>query len=320
MTNIPHKAGEAGAVAPIRSTEPAVWPRPRISVARLWLSGALLLVTGVAAGLTAFGDFLSGPPAMVGSARGTALVLLVVTSPVLAAAMTMAVRGSCRGVVIWLGALAAVLYNAQLLLYATPFNSLFLLYVAMLGLSVWSIGTLVLSELTTPETSRADDSMPVRSIAAYVWIVAGVNAVVWLRTIVTAVFSAEPASVLVGTGLTTNPVYVQDLALWLPLAITAGIWLVRGSAAGILVVGGILTMWVIESISIAVDQWWGHQADPESLVVSSALVPAFILIGAIGMVPLLILLRHMTPVAGGQGQGLGSGRRVLPTDATGAES
>ena len=61
--------------------------RLRIPAGSQWLSGALLLVTDVAAGLTAFGGFLRGPPEMMGSARGTAIVQLVVTGPVLAVAM-----------------------------------------------------------------------------------------------------------------------------------------------------------------------------------------------------------------------------------------
>ena len=61
---------------------------------------------------------------MMGSARGTAIVLLAVTGPVAAVAMAVGARGSARAVVVWLGALAAIVYNAQMLLYGTPFNSL----------------------------------------------------------------------------------------------------------------------------------------------------------------------------------------------------
>jgi hypothetical protein len=261
------------------------------------LSGALLLVTDVAAGLKAFDDFLTGPAAMVGSARGTAFVLLLVTTPALAVAMAMAVRGSVRAVVVWLGALAAILYNAQMLLYGTPFNNLFLLHTAMLGLSAWSIGWLVRGDLIDTLGTTVDDRMPVRWIATYVWVVAGLNAAIWLRSIVPAVFSADPASVLVGSGLTTNPVYVRDLALWLPLAITAAVWLWRRRPTGYLIVGGLLVMWVIESISIAVDQWMGSQADPVSVVTSGAMAPAFGLLAVIGMLPLVVHLRHVTPQA-----------------------
>jgi len=275
---------------------PPVAGRLRIPTGSLWLTGVLLLVTAVAAGLTAFGDFLSGPPVMMGSARGTAIVLLAVTGPVAAVAMAVGARGSARAVVVWLGALAAIVYNAQMLLYGTPFNSLFLLYVAMLGLSVWSIAWLLLrADVTDAVAVRVDDWMPVRPIAIYLWVVAGVNAVIWLRAIVPAVFSADPSTVLTGTGLTTNPVYVQDLALWLPLAIVAGVWLWRRGPAGYLISGALLTMWVIESISVAVDQWLGSRADPASAVASLSMVPAFAVLAVLGLLPLIAHLKHVAP-------------------------
>ena len=93
--------------------------------------------------------------------------------------------------------------------------------------------------------------MPVRTIAGYFWVVAGLNAAIWLRTIVPAVLSADPTTVLAGTGVATNPVFVQDLALWLPLGVAAGVWLWRRRPAGYLHRRRVLAMWVLESISIA---------------------------------------------------------------------
>ena len=50
-------------------------------------------------------------------------------------------------------------------------------------------------------------------------------------------------------------------------------------------------MWVLKSISIAVDQWYGHAADPASTVASAALVPAFAALALIGLIPAGLLLR-----------------------------
>ena len=44
-------------------------------------------------------------------------------------------------------------------------------------------------------------------------------------------------------------------------------------------------MWVLEGVSIAADQWYGHAADPGSAVASSALVPAFAILAVIGLIP-----------------------------------
>jgi len=280
---------------------------PLVSPLSRWLSGALILVISVAAGLTFITDgILSGTAAMNGSARGTALVFLVVTAPTMVGAMILAARGSVRAVVVWLGALMVCVYNAQMLLYATPFNQLFLAYVAVLTLSIWAVVTLLAHDIVDRLAAAADSTMPVRLIAGYVGLIAVCNALLWLMAIIPALLSDAPTSILDGTGLTTNPVYVQDLAIWLPLAGVGAFWLWNRKPWGYLVVGGMLVMWVIESISIAADQWFGSQADPTSTVASASMVPAFAIVALVGLVPLVLFLRH-----------LDSGRRTV-SDAAGA--
>jgi len=283
-----------------------MYPFAPFPTAAFWLSGALLMITGVAAGLTFADDgILTGPAVMNGSARGTALVLLVLTTPVTAAAMVLAARGSVRAIVIWLGALASVLYNAQMLLYGTPFNQLFLLYVAMLGLSVWSIILLLRHRAVTQLAARIDDGMPVRAIAGYTMLIAVLNALIWLRTIIPALFSDTPASFLQGMGLTTSPTFVQDLAWWLPLMIVGSVWLWRRRPWGYLIAGSLLTTWVLEGASVAADQWLGHQADPASPEASAAMVPAFAVLAVLTLVALFVFLRHVSRVP------VGPANRVL---------
>jgi hypothetical protein len=80
---------------------------------------------------------------MNGSARGTALVVLVAGVPVLAGSMLLAAKGSVAAVLTWLGAVAFLGYNALMFLFATPANRLFPLYLAMLALVAWSAGALL---------------------------------------------------------------------------------------------------------------------------------------------------------------------------------
>ena len=53
-------------------------------------------------------------------------------------------------------------------------------------------------------------------------------------------------------------------------------------------------MWVLERISIAVDQWYGHAAAPASPVASGALVPAFAALAVIGLIPAGLLLHGLS--------------------------
>ena len=97
---------------------------------------------------------LRGPAAMNGSVRGTALVMLAAGLPVLIASMLAARRRSARAMMLWLGSAAYLAYNAVMLLFATPFNHLFLLYVAMLSLSIWSVAAAVVRRPLHPHRGR----------------------------------------------------------------------------------------------------------------------------------------------------------------------
>src|SRR4029077_10668725 len=51
-------------------------------------------------------------------------------------------------------------------------------------------------------------------------------------------------------------------------------------------------MWVLESISVAIDQAYGAAADASSPVASATLTPVFASLAVVGIVPVLLLLRR----------------------------
>jgi hypothetical protein len=259
-----------------------------------WLSGPLA-AAAVANSLLVFlvPGVLRGTAVMNGSARGTALAMLLFGVPVLVVSMALAWAGSARAVLCWLGAAAYLLYNSVMFVFATPFNRLFLLDVAMLALAAWSAGALLWQTDVAGLGRRFSDRAPVRGVAVYVWVIAALNALAWLSRIVPALVAGGQAAFLRGTGLPTSPVYVQDLALWLPLIAVAAAWLWRRSAWGFLIIGGTLVMWILESVGIAVDQWYGHAADPASPAASAALSLVFGLLALIGSVPVYYLFRSL---------------------------
>jgi len=257
-----------------------------------WLSGALA-VTAAASALFTFliPHVLRGTAVMTGSARGTSLVVLMIDVPVLVCSLLLARRGSARAVLAWLGSAAVLVYNSLMFLFATPVNRLFPLYLAMLSFSAWSIGTTLAQTDVRALARRFSARVPVRGIAVYVWAIVALNAAVWLSRVVPGLASHGAPGYLRGTGLPTNVVFVQDLALWLPLIAVAAAWLWRRRPWGYLITGAGLIMWVVESACVAVDQWYSHAADPASSVASGALVPVFAALALIGLVPVYYLLR-----------------------------
>ena len=259
-----------------------------------WTSIGLTVVGATASAFTFFVPrILSGTAVMNGSARGTALGALFVAVPSLIVSMILVSRGDVRPVISWLGAVAFLQYNSVLFLLATPFNSLFLLYAAMFALAFWTLVLLLRAIDVEVFAARfAARGVPARARAIYLGAIAVLNAVAWLATVIPALFTRSP-TFLVGTGLTTNPIYVQDLSFWIPLMAVTAVLLWRRQAWGYVLTGGMLVFFVIEAMTIAIDQWMGGTADPASTVASVAFTPVFAAIAVVGLVPLFFYFRHM---------------------------
>ena len=263
---------------------------------RLTTATATLVVVAAVPTFVAEG-ILNGTPVMNGSARGTALTMSALALPVLVGGLAASQRGSTRGRAALIGALAYLTYNAALLLYATPFNELFLAYVALLGLSFWSLVSALLDPRPPVDPVR---SLPARGIAAFILIVAGLNAVAWLRVVVPDL-GEDPPGFLAGTGLTTNPIHVQDLAIWLPALAIVAVLLWQRRPSGIFLAGPGLVFWMIEAIGVALDQWFGHRADPTSDVASLGGVALFAVLAGATLGPLVLWMRAFPLTADTEG-------------------
>jgi hypothetical protein len=275
-----------------RRREEITMPRP-IALARHagGLVAAAAIANALAAGATFFvPELLTGPVVTNAQARGTSLVMLAIGIPTLVVATWLASRGSWRGLVVVIGALAYLAYNDFLLLFATPFNPLFLVYVAAMSLTAFALATTILT--TDHEAVAAHGArVPIRGIAIYAWVVVVLNTLVWLRTIVPATFAPDPTSFLEGSGVATNPVFVEDLTFWLPAAALIGglLWLRR--PLGIVLGGAWLVYGLIEAIGVGTDQWFGSTADPGSTQASMEAVVLFVTLAVIGVVPLFFYFR-----------------------------
>jgi hypothetical protein len=237
-------------------------PHPsRVTTLLLMLAA---IASAVAAALTFFlPDILTGPAVTNGNARGTAAVMLLLGVPLLLSSMWLEQRGSRWASVVRIGALAYLAYNAFMLLFGTPFNRLFLVYVVAMS----SVATSLAVSLLRADGSDVAERLPrlsARIVGGYIGLIVVLNTLAWLRTIVPATLADDPTSFLDGTGIATNPIFVQDLVFWLPSAAVIG-WLTWTRLRwGALLAGAYLLYGVLESIGVAVDQWFGTTADPTS--------------------------------------------------------
>ena len=109
------------------STTPRIW---------LWLTGPIAVLVAIAAGVGFFiDDIYRDAPVNAAQAVGQDLITLVVALPTLVISAILALRGSRRAHLVWLGVLVYLVYTYLTYALAIQFNPLFLVYVALLGCS-----------------------------------------------------------------------------------------------------------------------------------------------------------------------------------------
>ena len=195
--------------------------RTRVA-APLVAAACVLAAITASVGLFVVG-FYRDAPSWAAQARGADLATLLLALPVAAAAWWVGRRRPAVGQSVTGGVLLYLLYTYVLCAFSVAWNPVTVAYIAIAGCVVWSL------LLAAPARLADDAAVPVlrRATGAYLTVVAGLFALLWLSQIAAALATGRPPADVTDAGLPTNPVYVLDLAFFLPLAAAAGGALLR---------------------------------------------------------------------------------------------
>jgi hypothetical protein len=217
----------------------------------LWLTLpiAILLAIATTSGLF-ISDLYRDNPYFAAQAVGQDFISLVVVLPILIAAAFLASRGSPRARIIWFGILIYLVYTYVVAAFDVNFNSLFLVYVALLGCSLYAlIGSLVTANFTDIKDCFAEKT-PVKVISIYLVVLAILFYFLWLREIVPALMAGEIPQSIQENGTPTNAVHVLDMAWILPAFVISAISLWRKQALGYTLAGALLSYGVLLILAI----------------------------------------------------------------------
>lgn len=141
--------------------------------------------------------------------------------------------GSLRAGLTWLGALLYLIYAYVIYAVAVHFNGLFLVYVAVLGLSSYAV-MFAVGELRDSHGDAPRPTAASRRFAAVTLLATGsLFALLWLSEVVPAVLTGTTPPSLAEAGLWVNPVHVIDLSVVLPAFILTGAAGLRGRRDGL---------------------------------------------------------------------------------------
>jgi len=187
-------------------------------------------------------------------------------------------HGSHRAGVVWLGTLLYLVYAYVVYAMAVHFNQLFLVYVAVLGLSSYAVMLSMTRLRKVDETFAAPAD---RTFAAYTCIGIGVLfGALWLSELVPATVTDEVPPSVADAGLWVNPIHVIDLAILLPAMVLAGRLALRGNAAGEFLLGPLLVFSVLMGSSIVAATVLMAAAGHQGALAPMAMVSAVVVVSA----------------------------------------
>ena len=160
-------------------------------------------------------------------------VTLVLGLPLLAISFWRASRGSLRGQIVLTGTLGFFLYTYMSMCFGTAYNRLFLVYVALFGLSLYAFILSMLSFDLRSLPAHFSDRLPRRWIAGLLLFAAAFLALAWLGRIAG---TFAPGSIAPLENVTTMFIQAMDLALIVPLCVLGAVLLLRRSVWGYLLV------------------------------------------------------------------------------------
>ena len=208
----------------------------------LWLTFPIAILLVIAAGGGVFMSSLyRDNPSMLAQAIGQDFISLVVVLPTLIISAVFASRGSPRARLVWVGAMAYLVYTYASFAFDIRFNSLFLVYVALLGCSLYALIGEFSSANMAGMKEYFTEKTPVKAVSVYLAVIAFLFYFTWLSEIVPALIAGQIPQNIQESGTPSNAVYVLDMACILPAFAIAAITLWRKKNLGYTLAGTLLS-------------------------------------------------------------------------------
>ena len=180
--------------------------------------------------------------------KGTDLVSLFISIPMLLIGYWHYRRGSMRGTLFMIGLLIYLLYIGATYTFSVVFNSLFLVYVMLFSTSLFAVIVAFATFDTQFLASKVTSDMPRRGIAIFMFV-AGIGTLfLWLSELIGPIMTGQaPANLGPYTTMFTHGF---DSAVITPATVVTGIFLLKRKPLGYLLAAPLLILCAIIGVTV----------------------------------------------------------------------
>ena len=220
----------------------------------IWLSivAALLAIAGNIIALSIGSIYSRLTPVFLPQALAQDIADLSIVAPAWLILAILALRGSLRARLLWLGILSFTVYNYVIYTFSIPFGPLFLLWLAVFGLSLYALIGGVVSADHVAVRSAYTSERAVKAVAWSLMITGILFALLWLSEDVPSLLAGKTPQSLLDMAIPTNPVHILDLSFFLPAVLITAVLLIRRRPLGYTLAPAFLVFLILTGIPILI--------------------------------------------------------------------
>ena len=247
---------------------------------------AFQAITGEIIQLHGKGLYFNDSVSMAAQARVQDLVTLIIGIPFLIVSYILANNNSIKAKLMLTGIIGYFLYTYTSYSFLAMYNIFFLIYVALMSLSLFAFIINFQSDEFKNLVNYFDEKFPRKYIGICNIIMGVCICLLWLGILIPIKGKSPP----ILEHYTTLPIQALDLGFIVPTAILSGILLIKNKSLGYLLASIIIIKGMALVLAIVMMLLFMHSAGVELATVEIIMFPAFLLILLIN---LLILFKNI---------------------------
>lgn len=191
---------------------------------------AFLALIATLSGLFWKGLYKHDTVSITAQMMGQDLVTLLVGIPILLVSLYLVSRDSLRGNLIWMGTIFYFLYSYASMSFTTSYNQLFLVYVVLFSLSLYTFMYGMLSLDAKPIEKSISPGITIKLAGVFLIASGTILVLMWLKMIIDSLLTGT-APVAMET-YTTLVIQAMDIGIVFPATLTAGVLILKGKEWG----------------------------------------------------------------------------------------
>ena len=225
--------------------------------------------------------------------RGTNVVTLFISLPLLLIAYIDTLRGSVNGRIILIGAILPFLYCGASMTFSAAYNPLFLVYTAMFSASLFATITAITTFELGSLTERIKPGFPSRGIAIFLFSTGILTLLVWMSELLPSLVSGVAPETL--GPYTTMYTHGFDSAIITPTFIIVGKSILKRKPIGILLAAPLLIFCTLVSFYVigqSIYQYLAGLVFP--IVFYISLVGSWVVVGILAIGFIKVYFHHLS--------------------------